>query len=62
MENPRRPFIISFVLKPDKLEGRFKRKIFGIFHTNELTSSEARGIYKYRITYENMRQKYLGTD
>lgn len=62
MENPRRPFIISLVLKPDKLEGRFKRKILGIFHTNELTSSESRDIYKYRITYENMRQKYLGTD
>lgn len=60
MENPYILFIFSGVLKPDKLERRFKGEISGNFSFYYWTSFEPRGIHKYRTFFKNVRQNILG--
>lgn len=54
--------LLSNVLKPDKLEWAFKRKIFIIVLTFEWTSFEPIGIYDHRVNKENVNRYYLGTE
>lgn len=54
--------LLSNVLKPDKLEWAFKRKIFIIVLTFEWTSFEPIGIYDHRVNKQNVHRYYLGTE
>lgn len=54
--------LLSNVLKPDKLEWAFKRKIFEIVLTFEWTSFKPIGINDHRVNKQNVHQYYLGTE